>query len=85
MTIHWKAPEEHFLMVPFIFRFIHFLEENEFWGEMIFLKKPRLYGVKLEPDQEWLLCLSYNLATRTKSCLHKYPTLPFTVQLGVLH
>jgi hypothetical protein len=25
MTIHWKALEEHFLMVPLVFRFNHFL------------------------------------------------------------
>jgi hypothetical protein len=31
MTIHWKAVE-HFMMVPFVYRF------NRFWGEMHFLK-----------------------------------------------
>jgi hypothetical protein len=30
MTIHWKALEEHFMMVPFIFRFNHFLGKNTF-------------------------------------------------------
>jgi hypothetical protein len=35
MTIHWKALEEDFLMVPLVFRCINFL------GKMsIFLKKP---------------------------------------------
>jgi hypothetical protein len=30
MTIHWKALEEHFLMVPLLFRFSHFQGENPF-------------------------------------------------------
>jgi hypothetical protein len=30
MTIHWKALEEHFLMVPFVFHFNHFQGENVF-------------------------------------------------------
>jgi hypothetical protein len=30
MTIHWKALEEHFLMVPLVFRFNHFRGENAF-------------------------------------------------------
>jgi hypothetical protein len=30
MTIHWKGVEEHFLMVPLVFRFIRF------WGEKAF-------------------------------------------------
>jgi hypothetical protein len=30
MTIHWKALEEHFLMVPLVFRFNHFQGENAF-------------------------------------------------------
>jgi hypothetical protein len=28
MTIHWKALEEHFLMVPLVFRFSHFQGKN---------------------------------------------------------
>jgi glucose-6-phosphate-specific signal transduction histidine kinase len=31
MTIHWKALEEHFLMVPLVFLFTHF------WGQYIIL------------------------------------------------
>jgi hypothetical protein len=30
MTIHWKALEEHFLMVPLVFQFNHFWGENAF-------------------------------------------------------
>jgi RNAse (barnase) inhibitor barstar len=30
LTIHWKALEEHFLMVPLDFRFNHFQEKNAF-------------------------------------------------------
>jgi hypothetical protein len=30
MTIHWKALEEHFLMVPLVFRFYHFRGKNAF-------------------------------------------------------
>jgi hypothetical protein len=30
MTIHWKALEEHFLMVTFVFRFTHFRGKNAF-------------------------------------------------------
>jgi hypothetical protein len=30
MTIHWKALEEHFLMVPLVFRFTHFRGEMHF-------------------------------------------------------
>jgi hypothetical protein len=30
MTIHWKALEEHFLMVPDVFRSNQFGEENAF-------------------------------------------------------
>jgi hypothetical protein len=40
MTIHWKAIEEHFLMVPFVFQFTgnrHFRGENAFSG--FFFKK----------------------------------------------
>jgi hypothetical protein len=29
MTIHWKALEEHFLMIPF--------DSTDFWGKMNFL------------------------------------------------
>jgi hypothetical protein len=35
-TIHWKALEEHFLMVPLVFRFNHFRGKFEF-----FSKKPQ--------------------------------------------
>jgi hypothetical protein len=41
MTIHWKAHEEHFLMVPLVFRFNHFgiiLGENAF--SEFFSQKP---------------------------------------------
>jgi hypothetical protein len=31
MTIHWKALEEHFLMVQLVFRFSHFQGKNEFF------------------------------------------------------
>jgi hypothetical protein len=31
MTIHWKALEEHFLMVLLVFRFKHFFGENAFF------------------------------------------------------
>jgi hypothetical protein len=31
MTIHWKALDEHFMMLTLVFRF------NHFWGEMHFL------------------------------------------------
>jgi hypothetical protein len=30
MTIHWKALEKHFLMVPLVFRFNHFWKNNHF-------------------------------------------------------
>jgi hypothetical protein len=30
MTTHWKALEEHFLMVPLVFQFNHF-REMHFW------------------------------------------------------
>jgi hypothetical protein len=30
MTIHWKALEEHFLMVPLVFRFNNFQVKNAF-------------------------------------------------------
>jgi hypothetical protein len=36
MTIHWRALEEHFLMVPLVFRFNHFWREkalSEFFSE----------------------------------------------------
>jgi hypothetical protein len=29
MTIHWKALEEHFLMVPLVFQFTHFLNFSQ--------------------------------------------------------
>jgi RNAse (barnase) inhibitor barstar len=34
IPIHWKALEEHFLMLPLVFRFKHF------WEKMNFSKKP---------------------------------------------
>jgi hypothetical protein len=37
MTIHWKALDKHILMVPLVFRFNHFWEENGFY--FIFLTK----------------------------------------------
>jgi hypothetical protein len=30
MTIHWQAIEEHFLMVPLVFRQHHFQRKNAF-------------------------------------------------------
>jgi hypothetical protein len=30
VTIHWNALEEHFLMVPLVFRFNHFWGKNAF-------------------------------------------------------
>jgi hypothetical protein len=45
MTIHWKALEEHFLMVPFVFRFTHFLGKNAF--SEFFSKNPVLKELPL--------------------------------------
>jgi hypothetical protein len=41
MTIHWKALEEQFLVVPFAIRFNHLRPKNAF-SESLTLKKPVL-------------------------------------------
>jgi hypothetical protein len=41
MTIHWKALEEHILMVPFVFRF------NFLWGKSAVAKHPLVIIIKL--------------------------------------
>jgi hypothetical protein len=41
MTIHWEALEEHFLMVPLFFRFIHFWGNNLF--SELFARKPQSF------------------------------------------
>jgi hypothetical protein len=46
ITIHWKALGEHFLMVPFVFRFNHFSEGGSIWW--IFLKKLSQFCVEYE-------------------------------------
>jgi hypothetical protein len=49
MTIHWKALEEHFLMVPFVFRF------NNFQGKMHFLNFSKKNSV-LKYSHKMLIC-----------------------------
>jgi hypothetical protein len=44
--IHWKAFEEHFLMVPLFFRFTHFFGEKYIF--LIFLKKFSPYDGLIE-------------------------------------
>jgi hypothetical protein len=39
MTIHWKAHEEHFLLVPLLFQFTHFLHFQNFLKEISVLKE----------------------------------------------
>jgi hypothetical protein len=41
MTIHWKALEAHFLVVPLVFRFDHFRDKNAF-SDFASLKNPHL-------------------------------------------
>jgi hypothetical protein len=42
MTIHWKALDEHFLMVPLVFRF------NHYWGKTAFFK---IFSKHLSPER----------------------------------
>jgi hypothetical protein len=48
MTIHRKAIEEHFLMVPLVFRFNHFWEENAFSEFFSKTSDPRVNHLKTE-------------------------------------
>jgi 23S rRNA maturation mini-RNase III len=50
MTIHWKAFEEHFLMVPLLFRFIHFWVGDAFYE---FFSKKSLVSWKKKLHQEY--------------------------------
>jgi hypothetical protein len=45
MTIRWKGLEEHFLVVPFVFRFNNLGEGGESFSEFFFKKKSVLKDV----------------------------------------
>jgi hypothetical protein len=55
MTIHWKALEEHFPMVPLVFWFNHFWEKNEF-SDIFSLKKPQSFSGLTEEEEYSPIC-----------------------------
>jgi hypothetical protein len=58
MTIRWKALEEHFLMVPLIFRFTHLRGKNAF--SEFFSKEPVLKELKLVAMSLCFNCHSFD-------------------------
>jgi hypothetical protein len=70
MTIHWKALEECFLMVPIFFPFIPFRGKNSFHSELL--------KSRLEIDASWtpqsdlaLFTLGLNLAKSTSLTMRR--------------
>jgi hypothetical protein len=51
MTIHWKALEEHFLMVPFVFQFNHFPGKNAFFSKTHQFLKSQVFIANAEFNQ----------------------------------
>jgi hypothetical protein len=71
MTIHWKALEKHFLMVPLVFQFIHFQGENAFSG---FFSKT-LSFISFSPTistSDFWMCRLLNLMTYFGKNLKKH-------------